>query len=113
MSRLRVKYSIFILCIHSIKFIISIIENISHTLIEQEDFIGDTVLATFYADDSSEDPQTEALAYINIVDDNINEASQVFILKLDYEDNQFISDIFLNKRHLSLAKIQDNDRKCI
>ena len=80
-------------------------------LAEHKDFIGDSVTVTFQADDTLDEPIIEAIAYVNIIDDNINEANQVFLVKLDFNDGLKFSRIFLERRQSSLAKIIDNDRK--
>ena len=74
------------------------------------DFSGKEVLVTFEADDTNIRPRYDSIAHINVTDDNINEADQVFILRLELEHSSVKGDVLLQLRPSSLCKIIDDDR---
>lgn len=54
----------------------------------------------------------EIEVYINITDDDINEAEQFFVVNLRIEDALLHGHVQLSRRPSVLARIVDDDRKC-
>lgn len=79
------------------------------TLAVDLDFSGEVVLVTFHADETLANPLYEVTSYINITDDSINEAEQVFLLKMEVDSLLDNSSIPLQQKPLSLCKIIDDD----
>ena len=64
----------------------------------------------FGVDDGLSDPLNEAVAYINITDDSINEANvELFIVKLSIKNLNGTS--ILSRKPIALCKILDDDRE--
>ena len=72
------------------------------------DFSGDIILVTFEADEASRVAQSEVTVFVNIIDDSINEADQVFVVELRMQENTS-NVVFRNP--FSLCKITDDDCK--
>ena len=70
------------------------------------DFSGEVVLVTFEPDEKSASSKNEVTTSINITDDNINEAEQIFLLEINIEQSLSFP---LLRRPTTLCKIIDND----
>lgn len=79
------------------------------TFIENQDFNGEDIVITFEPDDTSKNPQREITSNISITDDTINEASELFILKMTLEDAVNLRGVLLKKNSVTLCRITDND----
>ena len=82
----------------------------NNILLGDLDFSDEAVFVTFEADEGYTRPQYDSIAHINITDDDINEADQVFILHLELEYMHVNGDVSLDQRQSSLCRIIDDDR---
>ena len=78
--------------------------------IGKSDFCDEAVFVIFEADETHVKPQHDITAHINITDDNINEADQVFILHLRVQHKHMNGRVVLQQRPSTLCRIMDNDR---
>lgn len=74
---------------------------------DRRDFSTDELLVTFEA---STQPNEDIIVYVNITDDEINEAEEVFVLEIEILDAVDRSRIDVT-RAVSLGRIADNDGK--
>lgn len=77
------------------------------------DFCGQSVFVTFEADETFTESVFEITAQINITDDNINEAEQIFVVGMELEYALENTSVLLERRPSSLCRIIDNDRKYV
>ena len=73
------------------------------------DFCGEAVVLIFKADETLANPMAEATAYINITNDSINEADQVFVVEMQIQNGLDNSSALLLEH--SICKIIDDDGK--
>jgi hypothetical protein len=74
------------------------------------DFCEEEVIITFVADENLTNPVVGVTTYVNITDDAINEADQVFLLAIEAESVPDESDAVVIGGQ-SLCKIIDDDGK--
>ena len=77
------------------------------------DFNSVAFVVIFPADESAGSVLTEVLASVSLVDDDINEADQSFIVRLDVVEAMNFDLVDTNSRNTTICQIRDNDgKKC-